>query len=840
MRNLKRNQIVFASVAIAAGLSWIALLVAFSMDRPLRAPQMASSQSTVRSAVGHATLNATGPAVNRGEVRVASNGWVPTQIDRAAITAAPSFTHVRLSRHNQRGLFAGRGEANARVVLLKDNRALADARVDSQGQWQIAAVITAHSGMHRFTIEQRLTEGERYVTGEQIRVFVPEGFRHTVDVTTKPNGSVFSLVAVAADGDDIGSEASRRFDQFLNERNTERSQSLSNTRNRDVAERGDLLDPAWRWLDNASRSYHREVVPRIKQRGNNTLQPARQELSQRKETTERPAGREQRWDDGKTDVRWPNWPSIGVPAGLSEWFATARRGYSNEVVPRLKGQIPVVTVARPNDEPPANETDAERRERLAREQALRDKAVTKAERERREAEQRRLEAERARRRAQEEAARLAEERRKVAQDERKRAEAQRRADEEEARRLAEERKRALERRSEEERRLFEAERLKQAAEARSRAERDAALGTERARLAQLERAREEEARQQREAADASERDKARQEADRRERQFSELQKEREAAAARRRAEEAQKERFEALQREREAAAERRRQAETERDRFARLAQARRDAAIRRRKAEEEQYRLARLARERRNAAERVRRQDTIERETVLPPIPTLRRVARAENRPPRRSFFETPLPKLPVARPSSSAGSSSGRRPPSGNRYVFRDTTIEYSSESTRSSQRAEDRLRRTLPRRVIRDTTIEIEPAIGKISKPVKTAKVAPRKRRVTRTARNAVQSRSRRKQRLRALRRRLVKSPKRTARRSQSRRCHARAGRRIMPPGTYVVKRGDSLWRISRRHYRLGRYFRTIYRANPEKIRKLNLIFPCQRFHLPRRHRR
>ena len=65
---------------------------------------------------------------------------------------------------------------------------------------------------------------------------------------------------------------------------------------------------------------------------------------------------------------------------------------------------------------------------------------------------------------------------------------------------------------------------------------------------------------------------------------------------------------------------------------------------------------------------------------------------------------------------------------------------------------------------------------------------------------------------------------------------RCRRAWGRRIRPPGTYVVKPGDSLWRISRRHYALGHRYPRIYRANKAKIRDVDLIYPCQRFFIPR----
>ena len=65
---------------------------------------------------------------------------------------------------------------------------------------------------------------------------------------------------------------------------------------------------------------------------------------------------------------------------------------------------------------------------------------------------------------------------------------------------------------------------------------------------------------------------------------------------------------------------------------------------------------------------------------------------------------------------------------------------------------------------------------------------------------------------------------------------RCHF-AGRRITPPGHYTVRSGDTLWRISRRHYRAGWLYWRLYRANRSIIRNPNLIYPCQRIFVPRR---
>jgi colicin import membrane protein len=75
------------------------------------------------------------------------------------------------------------------------------------------------------------------------------------------------------------------------------------------------------------------------------------------------------------------------------------------------------------------------------------------------------------------------------------------------------------------------------------------------------------------------------------------------------------------------------------------------------------------------------------------------------------------------------------------------------------------------------------------------------------------------------------------RSYRRRAASRCRVGSRWRIHLPGRYVVRRGDSLWRIARRHYKRGHRFWRIYRANRRKIRNPNLIYPCQRFYIPRR---
>ena len=66
------------------------------------------------------------------------------------------------------------------------------------------------------------------------------------------------------------------------------------------------------------------------------------------------------------------------------------------------------------------------------------------------------------------------------------------------------------------------------------------------------------------------------------------------------------------------------------------------------------------------------------------------------------------------------------------------------------------------------------------------------------------------------------------------------AMAGRRTDVPGWYIVRRGDTLWKIAARHYGKGRRFPVIYQANKRRIADPDLIFRCQRIYLPKFRRR
>ncbi|MEZ5849192.1 MAG: LysM peptidoglycan-binding domain-containing protein [Hyphomicrobiaceae bacterium] len=60
-------------------------------------------------------------------------------------------------------------------------------------------------------------------------------------------------------------------------------------------------------------------------------------------------------------------------------------------------------------------------------------------------------------------------------------------------------------------------------------------------------------------------------------------------------------------------------------------------------------------------------------------------------------------------------------------------------------------------------------------------------------------------------------------------------RAGHRITPPGWYVVRAGDSVWRIADLHYDDGSLYPLIMQANRRTGENM-LIHPCQKIRIPR----
>lgn len=739
MPDSKKHSAWFVTGAVSILTAWVALIVGTVTLLPFGAQRTSPSAHMVVLGVDGAGLS--GPLAQHLAKRQQS---------------APTLTHLRLSQSTRRGLFAGRSTANDRVVLLRGGRAVADTRANENGEWQIATAISQITGEHEFAVEQRIASGA-YVAGESIRLHVPSDFRQTIDISDSDPQASFQLVAVRAESEDIGSASSRKFDELFRDgdlKGDRRGQS------RRVAERNDnLLGPAWSWLRDANRSYHDEVVPRIKRGGgygsDADADRARDNVRRNQVTPTRPSGERMASNARDADSNWTGNQESWMPSGIASWLATARRGYATEIVPRLSGRVPAVIVSRTRDDASqTEETEAERQRRLERERNLERSATETAEQERLDAARRRREAELRRQAAEEEARRLAEERRQSEIDE--------------ARKIAEERRRVLQRRADALARQDEAE-------AQQRKDREAELARnqdaaeqealERQRLAAL-------ARDKTESAELEHKRRA----------------ERELQASERAREVAEERRLEQERRDRliaEAAAIKRRQVEArERADALRKEQSVRVTELRRRQLERQEE----LARQQR---ERARRQ----------------RLARAEK---------------------------------SAEQEVERRRNDDRTTEPPRRVQTAQTR-KQNLNRFKQRDTAIEFTTSRGASGRTDNTRERSDRVKSPVTSARRVASRRpaAKRKRLTRAQRRRAVRGYRRRSARKARGRCHRTAGRRVDPPGTYTVRRGDSLWRISKRHYRLGRYFRMIQRANKRKIRRARLIYPCQRFYLPRRRR-
>ena len=61
--------------------------------------------------------------------------------------------------------------------------------------------------------------------------------------------------------------------------------------------------------------------------------------------------------------------------------------------------------------------------------------------------------------------------------------------------------------------------------------------------------------------------------------------------------------------------------------------------------------------------------------------------------------------------------------------------------------------------------------------------------------------------------------------------------AGRRVSLPGAYIVKSGDTLWKIAERFYSDGEAYQRILKANKGKVPNPDIIEPCLKLILPRR---
>ena len=723
---LKRRDLGQVAPTVLAGgiaAAWVGSVVALSFSMAGTAPERKEFEP-----------GAAAVAANWG--MPAGVGGAAGPVSAAGETEAPRFTHLRIDARTGRSLFAGQAPAYHVVEVFANQRVIARTVANSRGRWALATSSKLDASEVAFELEARQPRGANVLTGAVVRVALPASYEAPLEITFPGFQQSFQLAAVRSESEDIGSAASRRFNEIMRDIRRDGGERVAQEDDSDrPAERtrgersGDLLSPAWGWLMDANRSYQSQIVPRLRRGGGFDIdveEDQRQRADRSESDVARPATRRRQPGEGLL----PDWGADG----FSGWLEAARKSYTREIVPRLTGEEKQVAARTPT-------IDANEDERRA-------EAARRAEIERRaEAERRRLERERA-----EEAARKADRERIEAERRRRDAERQREAAERERRELEAD-ARAREEAQRQARLREEEERRRQAAIDRATAEREAA-----------ERERREALRRQEEQ--ASRRAEAQEEARRRRQAVAEAEKRRredEADRARRVAEVERREREEADQRRRAAEAERMRLAELKQqeDERRRLQEARqrreeadreRRAAIAREEAERRRQREAEQRRREQLAAERA------ERRGRTPPLPTYREV--------RETRTALRIPGLPERRPRLAK------------------------AEETTSPSRRVARL---------------------------------DNKRRLT--------AGERRRRNLRRFR----------GRRSSSRsRCRRRNGRSVRTPGVYVVRCGDTLWDISRRHYRKGHRYWRIYRANRRKIARPGLIYPGQRFYLPRRYRR
>ena len=59
---------------------------------------------------------------------------------------------------------------------------------------------------------------------------------------------------------------------------------------------------------------------------------------------------------------------------------------------------------------------------------------------------------------------------------------------------------------------------------------------------------------------------------------------------------------------------------------------------------------------------------------------------------------------------------------------------------------------------------------------------------------------------------------------------------GKKIIKSGSSVIiRRGDSLWKVSRRKFGLGSKYTVIYSANRDQVKNPDLIYPGQVLNIP-----
>ncbi len=655
----------------------------------------------------------------------------------------------------------------------------------------------------------------------------------------QPAGQHESVGDLRRRAEDLAGAASKRFSDILSE---QEGDAKIHHKGRDAggksAQRANdlTLIPVWDWLARASRDYENIIVAKLKNPSGEVkiVTPPRRVLAQ----AELPTAPEQ-----TPPPPQPGWGSI--IENIREWLARANRSYHNEVVKKLAqprdGEDPWKAVVeaegeggpRPTAEagtsPPEAEAEidrspatlpaveqpatpkeptpatdlAEAEEETATSgsgpgpepklnveevKRLAEKAGAEREAERdtgperlaEEADVKRsaaMEAERKRLTDDVQAKRLAAE----AEAERKagrEAEAKRLSDEAEAKRLAEESE--SKRRAEEE---AEAKRLAEEAEAERKA----------AREAEAKRRAEEEAEAKRLAEEAEAKLKAGREAEaKRLSDEAEAKRLAEESEAKRRA----KEEAEAKRLAEESEAERKPAREAEAKRQADQAEAKRkveDAEAEARSTTSKEAEAKRHA----QAAEASR----VAESTAVPQSGDSQAPSDTE---------KTEPPPVPVAKEPANNRPANDRLPAAG-------AERSVSTPSRPQAKRKKVRVRKaSLRKRRVRKSRYRRRAAGVRSRTRVYAYKSRRKRARITRYRKDC-----------------WGRSVKQIARRKVYRNRHrARVHGRS---GMYVVRRGDTLWGIAKRHYGKGSKYRRIYGANRRRIRRPNRIYPRQRLYIP-----
>lgn len=793
--------------------------------------------------------------VNPAEAQDRENG----QEINVAVPRPPKFARIVIQPERS-SVFEGVGEPGQRIEVLVDQSDVRQTRVGVDGRWRVTGPALG-PGDHRVEVSVGTPGQTRRVIGQRVRIAIPRT-SNAREIVAYEQSEAERQAELRARAERLARDASREFDEFG--RSSERSRT-ANAEDRDGST-PERLDARRRqtaretagsgngsdWLSRSARDYFGYVVPELARKGGDSSVAPRGAIP----PPVRPGD-----DDDPLTRTTDNLPSIGdLAQGARDWLQRANRTYQDRVVEDLR-----VGSVDDNELRRREEQEARARE-LAERRAAR---LQRAE----EAERRRLEAEERRQRAEAERQRSAEERQRIAEIERQRREETLRLQAEEQRRIAEvarlraeedrraaEEARAARLRSEEEQRLArlqEAEDEKRQLEeilARRKAEREAldaqrreteARERERLESERLEQERQERIRLERERlareqslleAERQRTEAARQEAERLRVEQERLQAEAQARAERER-------RMAEI-----AAAERQRLAEVEANRLAReqlLAERERAASLRRRDEEQlrrKELRVARIA-ELSDAAGFGAKADPVER--TPPDREDL--AEKLERKAERTSIITRLMEDFRIADwravEPQLLREDDDRESDEAERRVDEEDTS--SSETVRRPSTVQQR-RRVQPR--TQPPQPEPKPRVARnddardsrSSRPRPKAQSTPPKRSAeTETLRG---SRSN----VGAPRRYSVKDTwehdgSRTA--GWARRfppigtgcADERAGRSIVPPGTYVVALGDTLWQISWKHYQRGDLYRKIYRANRSKIRSINRIYPCQKIFVP-----